>query len=304
MDALAGKRVLVTGANGFIGSNVVKTLQHYGADVHSLNIQEWNLAAITREVTDICPDYVLHLRGQIGKTDQTPESFFQINYHDTKILVEALQVWGKLQQFVHVGTIAEYGSGQAPFQEDAMSGEPVADYGKSKLAATLWLKDKAQKEQFPVVIVRLSVVYGPGQKPHTYLIPNVIMSALQKKDFHFATPALQTRDPLFVSDAAEGIVAALRTPEAQGEIINLGLGVEYPVKTIAEMITTMLGNPITIQTGNQPDRSGESLHYWQSITKAGKILQWQPTHTLEAGLQKTITWYKENFNSNLYGSTK
>src|SRR3989344_2945287 len=257
MADVAGKRVVVTGANGFIGSHCARTLIQAGAEVYALldsgaksdrlnalkiklvGVDNWNQATLGNLLQEIQPTGIINLRAKIRQTNTfDAHGLFQTNLDDVKELVEAALTLENLETFLHVGTIAEYGGSPAPFREDA-PGAPISDYGKSKLAATLWLRELWQTRKFPATIVRLSVVYGPNQIPHSYLIPNVILSCLRKKDFYIPTNGLQTRDPLFVENAVEGLVTAY-TSKAKGEIINLGLGKEYTVLAIAELINELL----------------------------------------------------------------
>ena len=314
-DFFAHKRVAVTGGAGFIGSYLVQELIRLGADVAVLldgaspttrleglvgtvrihRIGVWRRAILGPVLQDIRPQVMFHLRaainqvpGQAGK-----EYFFQVNVEDTKELVYAARELA-LEAFVNTGTIAEYGAAPAPFRED-VEAEPISEYGESKLAATLWLKSFYEEHGFPVVSMRSSVVYGPGQPPHSYLIPNIIMSCLQKKDFHIASSGLQTRDPLFVGDDVQGLLMAAATPKACGEIINLGLGEQHTVLKIARLINQKLGDLIKVTTGSDVDRPGENEHYWQDIGKAQQLLGWSPQVSLEEGIQKTIAWYQEHY---------
>lgn len=310
MHDVAGVKIVVTGANGFIGSHCVQTLVQAGAEVYSLldpgvksewlsalkikfvTVDEWKKGALESILKDIQPAGIINLRAKIHQTNiSDAHELFRVNLDEVKELAEAAMTLENLKNFLHVGTIAEYGGSPAPFRED-VAGKPISDYGKSKLVATEWLNELWRLQKFSTIVVRLSVVYGPGQIPHTYLIPNIILSCLRKKDFFISTNGLQTRDPIFVEDVVEGLMSAL-TSKVGGEIINLGLGQEYTVLAIAELINEILGNPIKIITGNESNRSGENDHYWHDIRKAKKLLDWSPATSLIEGLKKTILWYRE-----------
>ncbi len=305
-------RALITGGAGFIGSRLVRKLTASGSEIHILiddgedisrladldqkiklhktvNWAEPELYGILR---DINPTAIFHLRasinpnpGSAGKSDP-----YKINFEDTKQLALAASRLSGLLTFAQTGTIAEYGGAPAPFREDGPM-LPISDYGRSKLAATEWLKEFYHSKNFPVAILRLSLVYGPGQKLYS-LIPRVIASCLKKQDFYIDASGSHTRDPLFIDDAVDGFIKASVTKKAKSEVINLGLGAEYAILNIANIINDLLGKPIKILIKNQPNRAGENDHYWHDIAKAHSILGWEPEVSLEEGLKKSIAWYQ------------
>ncbi|OJI07381.1 hypothetical protein BK004_01460 [bacterium CG10_46_32] len=314
------KQVVVTGGGGFIGSYLVRELIRLGASVHALvdeggstnrldsfalrahihRVSVWNRDALKPMLQRIKPQIIFHLRAAIhqASNQERKEYFFKTNVGDTKELANAALAL-ELESFVNAGTIAEYGGAPAPFEEDEIAA-PISEYGESKLAATIWLKSLHKTHGFPAILVRSSVVYGPGQHPHSYLIPNVIMSCLQKKDFQIKSSGLQTRDPLYISDDVAGLLmAAANTQKTQGEIINLGLGREYTVFEIAQLINQKLGNLVNISTGSDDDRPGENKNYWQNISKAEKLFGWTPKISLEKGINETVTWYKEHYKDGI-----
>lgn len=310
-----GKRVVVTGANGFIGSRLTRKLIRRGARVYALldpdaprqrlrvlrggllvrEVKLWRRRFLKKIIDDIKPQIIFHLRAAISPVPgvKSRQYLFQINVDDTKELAGAA-LNHNLDAFVNSGTIAEYGSGPAPFREDGEA-RPTSVYGESKLAATKWLESYWRQYGFPAVLLRSAVVYGPGQSPHSYLIPNAIISCLKNDNFHIAASGLQTRDPLFLDDAVQGLLLAALTPQARGEIINLGLGREYSVLAITRLINKNLKNPIKIRVGSDPGRPGEAKHNWLDIGKARRLLGWRPRYSLDRGLQITAKWYKVHY---------
>ncbi|MDP8212333.1 MAG: SDR family NAD(P)-dependent oxidoreductase, partial [Candidatus Zapsychrus exili] len=278
-----GKNIVITGASGFIGSKLSKELIKLGANVHALidqnssmhrikdiqeniiihKIKKWDQGALEKLFNNINPNIIFHLRAAINPASgqEAQKNFFlQVNFKQTKELVNASFKFN-LESFVNTGTIAEYGATSTPFKENKKA-EPISEYGETKLAATKWIQSFSQKSNFPAVLIRSSVVYGPGQTPYSYLVPNVIMSCLKGEDFHIPSSGLQTRDPLFVDDDVQGLIAAAVSPKAKSEIINLGLGKEYTVVGIARIVNNQFGNPINITTGSKIDRPGENKNYW------------------------------------------
>lgn len=310
-------RVLITGGAGFIGSHLVCKLTRNGTEVHVLfdadkdisritdlgekikfyKVTSWRYDELRSVLSDINPKTIFHLRAAINNDlSANEDSIYKINFEDTKELAKAASRLPSLSAFIHTGTIAEYGGAPSPFCEDGPA-LPISYYGRSKLAATELLKEFYRSTNFPVTVLRLSLVYGPRQKSYS-LIPRVIASCLKKQDFYVDAYGLQTRDPLFVGDAVEGFLLAAHSKYLKGEIINLGLGKEYAIVDIANMINDLLGKPIKILTKDQPNRIGENDHYWHDITKASRVLGWSPKISLVEGLKKTISWYKTQYEQN------
>lgn len=314
--SFVNKRVIITGADGFIGSHLAKELIRLGARVFALidkhrgcvrlgrgaqnkitvqRVDKWQIPILKNFLHTIKPQIIFHLRAIINpalSAEQTEHSF-QINLEDTKALAIAAREL-RLESFIHAGTIAEYGATLAPLNENSET-RHLSAYGESKLAATNWLKSLYEECGFPAVLLRSSVVYGPTQKLHSYLIPNVIVSCLKKENFHLPSAGLSRRDPLFLSDEVRGLLLAAITPSAKGEIINLGLGKPYAIRAIANLINKQFGNPITIIAAGAADNRDENNDCWHDISKAERLLGWRPRVSLEAGLKTTIAWYKKHY---------
>jgi len=110
------------------------------------------------------------------------------------------------------------------------------------------------------------------------------------------TKGEQTREFNYIDDVVQGFILAGTTPEAIGEVINLGSGVEYRIKDVVSMIASLMGSPIKLEIGALPYRPGETMHFYCSNEKAKKILGWRPNVPLEVGLKRTIDWYKESLS--------
>jgi len=314
------RSVLVTGASGFIGSHLASELLSFGANVvamldkdasfarldgmrSKISIQradEWDYKNLKKILHHVKPSVIFHLRAVVNQesVNDKRKSFWQVNVEDTKELARA-SADIELESFVNAGTIAEYGASGAPFKEDAKA-KPISAYGETKLAATNWLKSFSREKLFPAIMIRSSVVYGPGQNIHTYLVPNVIMNCIRGEDFRVMSNGLQTRDPLYLDDDVRGLILAASEPKAIGEIINLGLGEERAVIDIARLINKLMGNPISIEAGEKNSRTEENKNYWHDTSKARRLLGWFPKFSLEDGLKTTIKWYKEYFKK--YGA--
>lgn len=193
-------------------------------------------------------------------------------------------------RFIQIGTIAEYGTGRAPFREDHRE-EPTLAYAVAKVMAThaaLWFGNVSPMQ---VSVIRPAAVYGPRQT-RGMLIPNLIMAGLEKKDFSM-NAGKQLRDFVFVRDLVDGILRAGASKKAENEIINLGGGRPEQVRYLAETANRLMGYPIQIHFGKEPYRQSDSMRFYMDIAKAKKLLGWKPTTTIDRGLRETIQWYRD-----------
>lgn len=311
----SGKRVLITGGCGFIGSHLVRHLAGLGADVKVLQEEgrpctrlekekrvavarcDLSKAAAVEEVVEkFRPHYIFSLAAKILRgvnSDFLPE-LFDTHVKNLAHVLSAAEKDKELIRLVHVGTIDEYGKISAPFREDARE-NPQNPYAVTKLMGTRLVQHTAQSGTVPAVVVRLALTYGPGQRDGMF-VPDFVRSCMEKKNFPM-TQGEQTRDFLFVADAVDGLVAAAATEGIVGEIINIGSGQQIQLKEAAERINALAGNPIEVQYGAIPYRADENMEYWLDTKKAQKLLNWNPQTSLSEGLRATIVWYKKHQKS-------
>jgi nucleoside-diphosphate-sugar epimerase len=144
----------------------------------------------------------------------------------------------------------------------------------------------------PIVTLRPFLIYGPSQDTNMF-IPSLIHHCLEGKDFPM-TKGDQTREFNYVDDIVDAYLLAAFCPKAVGEIINIGNGIEYKIKDVAEIIVKMMGSPIKLLIGNLSKRPGEASHFFCSNEKAKRLLGWFPKFSLDEGLKKTIEWFTNN----------
>ena len=162
-------------------------------------------------------------------------------------------------------------------------------YGKSKLLATNYLLELHKRNNFPVTILRLYLVYGPYQDINRF-IPIIIKGCLQ--NLHFDTSnGTQKRDFVYISDVINIIMKTLKSKKAKGQIFNVGSGSSKKIKEVIKYIQKIIqmGRP---NYGKIKLRKDEILNLYPSILKANKIIKWQPKVKFEEGLKKTIKYYK------------
>jgi nucleoside-diphosphate-sugar epimerase len=309
---LAGTRVLVTGATGFIGSHLVRRLVSEGADVHALSstvssiypvrlldirdritVHEANLTdptAMSVLAHRVSPRLVFHLGAytHVGKSWHRVDECVQTNVQGTVNLLQALAPTG-YERFVYTSTSEVYGDIPVPFAEDSTV-NPLSPYSVSKYAGERFCRMFHLGRGWPVVVVRPFNAYGPAQSPDR-IIPEIIVKALTKERLAM-TQGLQTREFNFAEDLAEGFIRAATVPGLEGQVLNLGGGEEVSMRDLAATVLDLMGGPIVPEFGALPDRPTEIPRMYSDTRRTREILGYQPRHSLQAGLEKTIAWYR------------
>lgn len=235
-------------------------------------------------------DYVFNAGGYIEHTPYAEGGRRVIDHH----LVGLLNLLDTLDRrsvkgFIQLGSSDEYGEAPAPQREDS-DGRPISPYAFAKQSATKLIRMLADQEGFPGVVVRLFLVYGPGQGRSRFL-PQVITACLRGEPFS-CTLGEQHRDFCYVEDVVDGIVRAALLPQAKGQIINVASGKPVTIRRMTEIIVKLIGAGKP-EYGSRPYRPGESMMLYADISKATSLLNWAPAISLEDGLRRTIDYYKE-----------
>ncbi|HWE68379.1 MAG TPA: SDR family NAD(P)-dependent oxidoreductase [Acidimicrobiales bacterium] len=311
MSDLAGKRVLVTGASGFLGSYAVKRLVAEGAQVFAVSssvsatsperlvevvedieLLEANMrdaSSLAHVVATARPELVLHQAAftHVGKSFSRIDENIQTNIQGTVNLLLALD--GHYERFVYIGSGDVYGDVPVPFREDGPV-SPASPYAVSKYAAERFCRMFHQAYGWPIVCLRPFNVYGPHQSPDR-IIPELIISALSGRDLKM-TEGLQTREFMYVEDVADVFVRALTQPGIDGEVINVSHGEEVSIRQLAQTVLDLMGNPVKALFGALENRPTEIWRMFGDSTKARQLLGWSPTTSLADGLSRTIDWYR------------
>jgi|TARA_R110002126_G_scaffold110918_1_gene248370 UDP-glucose 4-epimerase len=296
-------KVLITGASGFIGKHLCQALVDKGIRVVALSRRKQHVIATESYMLDLCnrdnvfsvierlqPDYVVHLAAV--KTRSVLPSDYHVAYEENFLaslhLIEACQKVTSLKRFIYVGSCEEYGEQKLPFKEEQRE-KPTTAYGVSKLAVTQFLQTFTRSCNFPAIILRPSLVYGPGQGTEMFL-PAMIQAIVEKKLFPM-THGEQTRDYLYVDDLVSAIECALfKDSDLNGQLFNVSSGMPIQIKVLARMVARLIADDreVLLGCGLQAYRAGEAMAYWADNTRASKLLNWNPRVLLEDGLLKTI----------------
>jgi UDP-glucose 4-epimerase len=312
--SVKNKRVLLTGACGFIGSHLARRLIDEGAEVHILikkdsnqfrlrdiskNIFSWHGDILDYQSICTClsaarPYIIFHLAAllNVKRDPALIEPMIETNMNGTLNLLRAVisEEIG-IESFVNTGSAEEYGNGPIPFIEDQRE-MPVSPYSASKVAGTHFCQMLHRSIGLPVVTLRPFLVFGPGQDNGMF-IPSLIKHCLGGRDFSM-TEGNQTREFTYVDDIVEAYILAAQCPRAHGEVINIGSGIEYRIRDVAERVVNKMGNPIRLLIGALPKRSGEAEHFFCRNEKAKELIGWSPKVDLDEGLERTIKWYRDN----------
>lgn len=308
MNDWAGRRVLVTGAAGFIGANLVRALLDRGAEVHGLVRPDgdvWRLrdlpASLTLQAASIAdrarmagvvaacaPDLVFHLaaRGVLHAEQRDPETLVA-NLLGTACVLEACAARGDLR-VVHLGGASEYGKHAGPLCEDDRA-DPATFYGVTKACATLLARQLARERGLRLTILRPFSVYGPWEARRRF-VPSLIAAALDGKELAL-TPAGLRRDFVHVADVVDACLAAGQRDLPPGEIVNVGSGDEHSNEEVVRLLEEVSGLRVRTRPGAFPPRAADSAHRLASTDKARALLGWTPRHDLASGLRMTFDWW-------------
>ena len=311
-------KILVTGGAGFIGSAFVR-MAIGETDLRVVNLDKLtyagnleNLATVEGHERyrfvqgDICdaetvnalvgeerPDAIVHFAAEshVDRSILSPEPVIRTNYNGTFTLLEAARLH-HTARFVHVSTDEVYGSLTAPAEADEQYLlNPSSPYSASKAASDLLARSYFVTFKLPVVITRASNNYGPYQFPEK-LIPLMITNALEDRSLPVYGDGQQVRDWLYVEDHCRGILAVLRQGR-DGEIYNIGGNRSLPNLEAVHQVLALTGKPQSL-ISYVKDRPGHDRRYALSSEKLMRETAWQPVMNFEAGLERTIAWYRGN----------
>ncbi len=317
---IEGKSILVTGADGFIGSHLVEALVDRGVDVtalscyNSFNYWGWletldpyyfdAIYVISGDIRDrdfmgmITDkiDIIFHLAALIAipYSYQAPDSYVDTNVNGTLNICHAA-LEHQCERVVHVSTSEVYGTARyVPINE----GHPLqaqSPYGASKIGGDAIAASFHHSYSVPVVIARPFNTYGPRQSARA-IIPTIISQiAAGEKKIRLGSLS-STRDFNYVKDTVQGLIQLAECDRAVGDVVNIGSNTEISIKELVELIKKLMNSNAAVkedETRFRPDTS-EVGQLRCDNTKIKRLTGYTPQYTLEQGLQETIQWIEKN----------
>lgn len=294
----AGMKVMVTGASGFIGTNLCRVLHQSGSDVHAISRVErvsepggvtwWkgNLANLTTARHLVCtikPDIIFHLSGMVGArhdVDLVLPTFHSLLESTVNLLTATAGL--SLRRVVLVGSMNE----PEISHNELVPGSP---YAAAKWASSLYGRMFRRLYGTPCVITRSFMAYGPAQDP-TKLIPSVILSLLKGEAPQLASGQWQG-DWIYIDDLVQGLLKAVEAPNIGERTLDFGTGTLISVCDLIGQLVRVMGTTVEPVFGALPDRPFEPMRIADIHEVHGQI-GWKPTTSLTDGLRRTIEWYR------------
>lgn len=318
------KKVLVTGADGFIGSHLVEQLLAQGYKVRALvfynSFNSWGhldgleliekIEVVSGDIRDpffcneICKgvDFVMHLAALIGipYSYLAPQSYVETNVGGTVNMLKAAEN-NKIEKFIHTSTSEVYGTALTVPISESHALQPQSPYSASKISADMMALSFYNSFDLPVAVARPFNTYGPRQSARA-VIPTIIMqlaSGIKNVKLGATAP---TRDFNYVTDTADAFIKILECEQSTGRVLNIGSGTEISIMDTFLKIKNFMNVEASIEQSNdrlRPDNSEvQRLCCDNSLLKS--LTGYQPLVGFEQGLKNTIEWFSKSENLKKY----
>ncbi len=305
------KRVLVSGAAGFVGANLARRLLSDGYDTHLLvraGSARWRIAeiekdaelhaaeledaeAVARVVAQARPEWIFHVAARGGYSWQADAGeIVRANVLGTANLLEACLRTG-FEAFVNAGSSSEYGpKDHAPTEDEPL--EPRGAYALTKASATILCDLVARREQARISTLRLYSVYGPYEEPGR-LVPALAVAALQGRLPPLVSPLI-ARDFVHVDDVSTAFLLAASSAEQKpGAIYNVGTGRQITLGEAVAVVRTQLGIAAEPQWGSMHERDWDTVVWVADVRKISAELGWRARLSFEQGFAQVVSWFRE-----------
>jgi CDP-glucose 4,6-dehydratase len=313
-----GKRVLVTGAGGFVGGSLAAGLIERGASVvgiirdargdrrlsmlgisGSIDVVYGSItdyATVERAFNEYEVEYCFHLAAQaiVGIANRSPLSTFESNIRGTWTMLEAARQSRFLRGFVFASSDKVYGDQPVLPYDEAGPLSAVYPYDASKLCAETLARGYAATYALPVGIVRCANIYGGGDLNWSRIVPGTIRAMLAGEPPVVRSDGTLERDYMYVSDAVNAyltLAANVGREDVRGEAFNFGWGRGFSALEVVHAILGHAGS--RIEPRILGENHGEIQRQWLSSEKAARVLGWQPAVVLDEGIERSVQWYRE-----------
>jgi dTDP-glucose 4,6-dehydratase len=313
------KRILVTGGAGFISSNVVRHLLEttpyevvsldaltYAGNLDNLEevLSHERLSFVHGDIRDA--ELVRKVVAEVDvivsaaaeshvekSIEEGASEFVTTNVEGTQILLDAMRAT-PVERFILISSSEVYGTAESDPMDEDHPLNPRSPYAATKAGADRLAYSYFVTYDLPIVILRPFNNYGARQHPEKVL-PQFITSALADRPLSIHGDGHASRDWLFVDDDAEAIEATIAADLdlVAGEVINVATGVDISVNEIADLVLDALGKPASLKV-NVSERMGQVDRHIGSTEKAKRLLGWEARTSFAEGLERTVTWYREN----------
>ena len=308
-------KVLITGATGFVGSNIARRMVKGGYEVHILTRETsslWRIKDILpvlknhvvdlvdeeklkRIMTAISPDVIFHLAtvGIYGGVQSFDKKVIDTNLIGTMNLINACENID-YKCFINTGSSSEYGPKTHPMKETDVC-NPINVYGISKCAAMMYGMYIAKTKNKPIIGFRLFSPYGVYDDKNRLAV-YAIVSALQDKSIKLANKDA-VRDYIYIDDVVEVYIKSIGlASELKGEIFNIASGSQTKSSYIIKKIMEFTNSKSEIKWNTFPGRDYDPKMWQADIEKASKLLGWKPKHNIDEGIRRTISWFEKNLD--------
>jgi len=320
------KKVLVTGADGFIGSHLtemldakgyeVKALSHYNSfnswgwldnincrdniEIFTGDIRDYNFCeSITKDI-----DIIFHLAALIAipYSYQSPESYLETNIKGTLNICQAAKK-NNISRLIHTSTSEVYGTAKYVPIDESHPLQPQSPYSATKIAADALAMSFYYSYNLPLTIVRPFNTYGPRQSARA-VIPTIIAQiASGKKEIQLGDPS-PTRDFNYVEDCCRGFVMLAESEKTIGETINIGSNTEISIGDTFNLIKELMSSDVTLVNDEKRKRpkKSEVFRLWCDNKKIKQLVDYKPKFSIKDGLKETIDWITKPENLKMYKS--
>ena len=314
------ERIAVIGSNSFSGAYFVDYALEQGLDVigisrssepnsvflpykgrknapfrfFKLDLNQ-KLTELMTIIEDFQPDYVVNFAAQsmVAESWQHPEHWFQTNTVGTIRLHDELRKRNYLKKYVHISTPEVYGSCEGMVRENT-NYSPSTPYAVSRAAADMSLMSFYKAYGFPIAFTRAANVYGPGQQLYR-IIPRTVLFFLLGRKLQLHGGGHSVRSFIHIRDVADGTLRVARQAPP-GEIYHFSTSRNISIRALVELVAEQLNVDFETNVEIVGERLGKDTAYLLDSTKAKETLGWKDRISLEQGIEKTITWVKDNLD--------